>query len=169
MSDKMTIAQALRRIKKLKGQIAEHTQRARDGVSYVSTKVPVFRFADEVAAMKAAQDEMVDLDSRLAIANAMTFVKDGQVSLVLAKAIRVLQELKGEIAFLKSLFLRSETVREKEQSWSDETGKYTTTINDVVYVSDLSEKDRERQVRELQDRFEALNNAVEDANHTVLV
>jgi len=62
MSEKMTIAQALRRIKKLKGQIAEHNQRAIAGVSYDVTKVPSFRYAEAVEAMFAIQDEVVALE-----------------------------------------------------------------------------------------------------------
>lgn len=169
MSDKQTIAQALRRIKKLKGQIAEHTQRAVSGVSYVSTAVPAFRFADEREGMKTSRDEMIDLESRVAMANATAEVSDGSEKIVLAKAIRRLQEIKGDIAFLKGLHLRSETVRNREQEWSDEKATYITRFVDVVYVSDLSEKDRDQQVKALGDRFEALNNAVEDANHNVLV
>ncbi len=55
MSEKVTIAQALRRIKKLKGAIAENQQRANAGVSYDVSKVPAFRFQEAFAAMTAAQ------------------------------------------------------------------------------------------------------------------
>ena len=63
MSDKITIAQALRRIKKLKGQLAEHTTRAQQGVSYVQGKAPAFRYGEEVLARHAVQAEMLDLRS----------------------------------------------------------------------------------------------------------
>lgn len=46
MSDKTTVAQALRRIKKLKGLIAENEQRAKTGVSYDASKVPAFRYQE---------------------------------------------------------------------------------------------------------------------------
>lgn len=166
---KQTIAQALRRVKKLKGQIAEHTQRAQAGVSYLSTAVPAFRFNDEMAALKSDQEEMVDLESRIAVANATATVTDGAETINLAKAIRRLQEIKGQIAFLKGLHLRSETVRTREQDWSDEKATYITRFVDMTFVSDLTEKDRDQQVKALQDRFETLNNAVEDSNHSVLV
>lgn len=170
MSDKVTIAQALRRIKKLKGQIAEHTSRAQQGVSYVQGKVPAFRFQEEVLARAYARAEMLDLEARVAIANAKKTVTDTVGNkVVLARAVRQLQELKGEIAFLKGLNLRSETVREREQTWDDDQLKHITRVNEVVYVSDLTEHDRELQVKGLQDAFEVLNNAVEEANHTVLV
>lgn len=166
----VTVAQALRRVKKLKGQIAEHTQHITEGVSYVSTKVPAFRFESEMSALSSARDEMVNLEARVAVANANTIVTDSAGRKVtLSHAIRQLQELKSEIALLKGLNLRSETVREREQEWSDAECKTITHINEVVYVSDLSEVDRAARVKQLQNRFEALNNIVEDANHTVTV
>lgn len=165
----VTIAQALRRVKKLKGQIAEHEQRAKTGVSYVSTKVPAFRFSEEVLSMHLAQAEMLDLESRIAVANATAQVTVGTESFSMAKAVRALQEMKGQIAFLKGLNLRSEVLRERESEFSDEKNTYVTRYNEVTWVSDLSEKDRDQQVKDLQSHFETLNNAVEDMNHQVVV
>jgi hypothetical protein len=169
MSEKMTIAQALRRVKKLKGQIAENTQRCQLGVSYESTKVPNFRFQDSFEALTNAQLEMVKLESRIAVANATAYVPFKGENLLLARAVRMLQELKGQIAFLKGLHLRSETVKERNQEWDDVEMKHVHRVTEVQFVSDLSEKQRDSQVKEIQDTFEALNNAVEDMNHTVLV
>lgn len=171
MSDAtVTVAQALRRVKKLKGQIAEHTQHITEGVSYVSTKVPAFRFESEMSALVLARDEMINLESRVAVANANTTITDSNGRTVtLAHAIRQLQEMKSEIALLKGLNLRSEVVREREQEWSDAECKTLTRVNEVTYVSDLSETDRSTRVKQLQNRFESLNNVVEDANHTVAV
>lgn len=170
MSDKITIAQALRRIKKLKGQIAENSTRAQQGVSYVKDKAPAFSFREAVLALNVARNEMLDLESRVAVANAKKTITDTSgTKLTLAHAIRQLQELKGQIAFLRGLNLRDEVVREKETEWSDDQFKNLIRINEVVYVSDLSEQDRDREVKLLQDQFETLNNTVEEANHTVLV
>lgn len=170
MSDKVTIAQALRRIKKLKGTIAEQSTRAQQSVSYVQGKVPAFRFTVAVSQLTEARRELLDLEARVAVANAKkTVTNSSGEKIVLALAIRQLQELKGQIAFLRSLNLRSETVREREQNWDDEQMKHITRVNEVVYVSDLTESDRDREVKLLQDQFETLNNVVEEANHSVLV
>jgi hypothetical protein len=169
MSDKISIAQALRRIKKLKGQIAEHTQRAQQGVSYEQGKVPAFRFQEAVAAVKTAQKELIDLQSRVAIANAKATVADGTETVTHAEAIRRLQEIKGEIVFLKGLVLRNEVVKDRQQEWDDTEMKHLVRVVETTWVSDLSEKDRDTQVKALQDRFETLNNAVEDRNHKVTV
>lgn len=169
MSDKITIAQALRRIKKLKGQIAEQSTRAQQSVSYVQGKTPAFRFQESMALRATARIEMLDLESKVAVANAKkTVLHDGN-KITLANAVRVLQEMKGDIAFLRGLVLRAETVREKEQNWDDDTMKHINRVNEITYLSDLTEHDRDNQVKVLQDRFETLNNTVEEANHTVLV
>lgn len=165
MSDKLTVAQALRKIKKLKGQVAESSARAVIGVSYDSVKVPEFRFAESITAMTQSQLEMVALESRVAVANATTKVKHQGNDILLAQAVRTLQELKGQIAFLKGLHLRNEVVKERTNDWDDAEQKYKPRVVETTFVSDLSEKDRDRQVKELQNTFEVLNNSVEDANH----
>jgi len=169
MSTKITIAQALRRIKKLKGQIAEHTQRAQQSVSYEQGKLPAFRFNEEVHALKSAQNEMVDLQARVSIANAKASIMDGTDELSHSEAIRRLQEMKGEIAFLRGLNLRNEVVKSREQDYDEAKNTYVMRVTETVWLSDLSELDRDKQVRQLQDHFEALNNVVEDHNHKVAV
>lgn len=169
MSEEMTVAQALRRVKKLKGLVAEHTARARSGVSYVATEVPAFRFAEEVTALVAATQEMIDLESRIAVANSTATVKDGAQEVSLAKAIRTLQELKGLIDFYKGLSLSSGVEKVRTSDWDDDLGKTISRVEEITRVTDLSEKDRDQVVKAMQDRFEILNNEVEDANHKVLV
>lgn len=168
MSD-MTIAQGLRRVKKLKGLIAEYQQRAQAGVTYDTAKKPAFAFKEAVNSMFATQDEMVQLEARVAIANANATVQNGSTQMPMALAIRTLQELKGRIAFLKGLHLRNETVKNRETDWDDVEMKNITRTTETTYVSDLTEQDRDTQVKSLQDNFETLNNAVENANHTIRV
>jgi hypothetical protein len=169
MSENMTIAQALRRIKKIKGLLAEHRLRATMGVSYLLDKVPAFGFADEEAAMYLCIDELLNLESRVAVANANTMIQDNAVTMSLAKAIRSLQEIKGLISFYQSLNLRSGVEKNRHVDWDDNLNKNITTVDVVTYVSDLTEQDRDLKVKDFQDHFESLNNLVEDANHKVLV
>lgn len=169
MSEKMTIAQALRRIKKIKGQIAEHQQRAQAGVSYDVTKVPAFRFAEADEAMQLLQAELIGLEASVAVANAQGTVKFEGKDVVLALAIRSLQEMKGRIAFLKGLHLRNETVQTRTNDWDDTEMKHISRLTETTFKSDLSEQDRDKKVKELQNLFEELNNAVENANHTFVV
>jgi hypothetical protein len=169
MSEKMTIAQALRRIKKLKGHIAEHQSRAQAGVSYVAGKLPAFRFEEEKDAMLSDIEEMVDLEASVAVANANTKIVYDEEEVSLSHAIRQLQETKSFIAFLKGLHLRTETIRDRETEWDDNKMQNVSRVTEVVYTSDLSEQDRDEQVKALQNHFETLNNLVEDANHSTTV
>jgi len=169
MPERITIAQALRRVKKLKGFIAEHRARAVAGVSYISDKVPAFRFADEVAAMSELTKELIDLEARIATANATATIKDGEDEMTLSKAIRTLQELKGVISFYQLLNLRDGIEKNRESTWDDDLGKKITRVEEILWVCDLSEAERDRNVKSLQDRFEQLNNLVEDANHQIII
>ena len=169
MSDKITVAQALRRIKKLKGDIAEHTERAKAAVSYSANKVPFFRFNDEIASLKTAQNELVDLQSRVAIANAKATVVVAGNTMTQAEGIRRLQEIKGDIVFLKALYLRNETVKNFERNYDEIIEKYIVNTSEETWVSDISERDRDVQVKLLQETYEALNNAIEERNHKVTV
>ena len=169
MSDKMTIAQALRKIKKLKGTIAESKARAHLGVSYDVTKKPAFGFAESLEAALLATEEMVELECRVAVANANNNVVWEDSPRSLAFAVRYLQELKGQIAFLKGLNLRNETVKNRETDWDDVEMKHITRNVEAVFVSDLSEQERDDDLKELQECFETINDLVESANHTVLV
>lgn len=167
----MTIAQALRRVKKLKGLIGEHQGRAIMGVSYDNAKVPAFRFKDEVTAMENAVAEMVELESRIAVANATATVQESADSapIKLAMAIRVLQEIKGQIKFYQNLHVRAGVEKNRESDWDDNQEKSITRVVEVTWVSDITELEIDQKVKSLQNRFEALNNLVEDANHQVTV
>lgn len=167
--DKLTIAQALRRSKKLKGQIAEHQARATNGVSYDVKKIPAFKYKESADAMFALQDEVVDLETKVAVANATHTIETKEGPVPLARAVRTLQELKGKITFLKSLTLRNEVVVERNADWDSDSMQRITRTTETTFQSDLSEQDRDRLVKSLQDTFEALNNKVEAANHTVTV
>ena len=130
---------------------------------------PAFKFADEQTLWVAAKTDMLSLQSRVAIANANNSIEYDGVKMPLAFAVRTLEEIKGELALLKGLIIRSEVVKEREQEWNDEKCTTITRINEVTWVSDLSEQDRTASVKKIQDRHEDLNNAVEDANHRVFV
>lgn len=169
MSNKMTIAQGIRRVNKLKGLIAEAQGRATEGVSYQSDKVPAFRFADSVKTILDSSEELIDLQTRIAAANASATVSYGKKTLSLAKAVRLLEEIRGLIAFYKRLNLKSGVEKTRSQDWDDDACKTITRTEEITYISDLSEVERDTTIKELNDRFEKLNNAVEDINHVTMI
>jgi len=83
----------------------------------------------------------------------------------LAWAIRRLQEIKAEIAWLRGLQIREETEEVREQEYDDNRDRYVVVAREILHVSDLSEVKRAEEIEALHDLFEQINDAVEAANH----
>lgn len=165
----MTIAQALRRVKKLKGLMNELSARAASVVSYDRDHKPAFDFKATRAEIDRVRDELVMLEAAVAKANGSTNVEFEGKTTTLAEAIRRLQEFKAEMSWLSELSLREGTTRVPEQEWNDAAGRLVAKYRDVVHISDLKETERVAELAKLRDRFEALNDAVETANHRTAV
>jgi hypothetical protein len=162
---KMNIAQALRRIKKLKGRMGELSARAAASVSYDVTRKPAFDFRktrDEVAAIR---EELVTLEASVARANAVAEIECDERRMTVAEAIRRLQECKAEMAWLGQLGLRSGVERRQERDYDEATGRSVLVKHETEYAADLSEVERAAELETLRGRFERLNDAVEAANH----
>lgn len=165
----MTISQALRRVKFLKGRMAELSKRAAESVSYPAEHKPPLEFSASHDELAKVRKELVKLETALTCANTKATVEwDGQ-AIVLAEAVRWLQEYKAEVAWLQGLQLKAGTFRTPTREWDEESGHHVFGKVEATFVSDLSEVDRVRQVDELRDRFARLNDVVETANHHVMV
>jgi len=163
----MTISQALRRIKKLKGQLAENLIRSQAGVSYRVGAPPAFAFTASVQKADAIRQELVQLESRLAVTNATARIDFHGDCPTIAFAIRQLQELKSQIAWYRALPVRAHE-ETSEETWDyDEGGKHVRT--QVPWKCDLPEEKRATVVDDLQDQFDRLNDAVERANHATVL
>lgn len=163
----LTISQGLRQAKKLKGQLAELQNRAFTSVSYKASQKPAFDFADTLAKLESVRAELVSLETRIALANARATVQCDGADVPLVQAVRQLQELKGSIAWLKTLPSRAQTdTTEDEWDFTDD-GKRTKLP--VPWKCDLPEADRAAKAEALQAKFDALNDAVERANHTTVL
>jgi len=164
-ASRRTISQGLRHIKRLKGRMGELSVRASASVSYEAGKKPPFDFNATREEVGKVREELVRLEAAVARANATTDIRDGDRTLSLAEAIRRLQEIKAEIAWLSGLTLRQGTERAFEDAWNDEFHRLVRRPQEVTYESCLTEPQRVEQVDALRNRFEALNDAVEAANH----
>jgi hypothetical protein len=165
--EKMTVSQALRRIAKLKGQISELRTRAAAGVSYKSADKPAFDFKECVKSIAKTQTELVDLQTRIAVANANTTLTFGDQTLSLTEAIIQLQSMKGDIVWLKSLASRAQSETEERDYDFDDDGK--RKYIPVKWTCDLPEADRAGAVDVAQKKFDELNDEVERMNHTTQV
>ena len=166
---KMNIAQALRRIKKLKGRMGELTARAAASVSYDVSKKPAFDFKATRGEIATIREELVTLEASVARANAGAEIECDGRAMTVAEAIRRLQECKAEMAWLGQLSLRSGTERRTERDYDESSGRTVLVKHETEYAADLSEVDRAAEIETLRGRFERLNDAVESANHRVAV
>ena len=166
---KMTIAQALRKVKKLKGDLADLNAKVKMGCTFEKTKVPAFSFSDSYKKFKETSQELIELQSKIAIANSKNSIKVDKRSISLALAARETQEIRSEISLLKELLIRNEVVKTPDRNWDEITEKYVLKITETEYVSSLSEIERDTMIKELEAKYESINNALESANHSVTV
>lgn len=162
MSD-LTISQALRRIKKLKGELAEYTTLAHDSVSYQVNREPAFKFSECMEKAQVARGELLILQSRLAITNAQTTVKYDGKEMTLSQATRQLEEYKGQIKFIEGL-----PVRDHEKTYED-TFEYNDAMQRIKtsheFRCELPKAKQVEAVRSFKEKFDALNDAVENTNN----
>jgi hypothetical protein len=165
-----TISQSLRSIKRLKGQMAELSQRASECVSHEAGKQPHFAFAETRTKMDTIREDLVLLESAVAIANATTTIRVEDRSMTIAEAIRRLQEVKSEISWLTGLQLKEGTERVSDGfDWDEMSHRRTPQMREVTHVTALHEPERVAQIDALKERFERINDAIETANHVTPV
>ncbi len=163
----LTIAQALRRVKDLKGKVAKHNANALANVTHKTKNVPAFTFSIEVEASNAIVDEMIDLQTRISVANAKTTVDVGGKTRVLAWCTKKLAEIKGAIAWYASLGVRAqEKTTEEELEWVHQAGSGPEHVRVITeYTCHLPEAARAARVQKLEAEFAELNDIVETINH----
>lgn len=161
----MTIASALRRIKRLKGDMDALAQRAASAVSHLKDAAPAFPFKETRSLLNATRAELIQLRAAVARANATTTVEWAGKPITLAEAIGLLQEIKAEISWLRGLTIREGTTRSSEWDY-DDMGRRSRRVEEVTYVTNLTEVARAKELQDLADKFEHLNALVEAANHS---
>jgi hypothetical protein len=167
---KQTISQSLRAIKRLKGQMAELSLRASENVSHEASKQPHFAFVDTRTKVDEVREQLILLESSVAIANATTTIHVEERSMTIAEAIRRLQETKSEISWLAGLHLKEGTERVSDgYDWDEDPRRRTPKMREVTHVTALHEPERVAQIDALKERFERINDAIEAANHTTPV
>lgn len=165
----MTVSAALRRIKKLKGMIAERTLRAKAAASYDETKVPAFAFAAAVDEREKLVRDLIAHQSAVAVSNATTKLPSG---MPVASAVRMLDEIKGSIQFYKELNVRAhekEVDVEEEFDWNPSMTQKVRVERRKTWISSITQVQRAERVDSLTSKFEVLNNEVEVSNNRTTV
>jgi hypothetical protein len=167
----LTIAQALRKIKDLKGKIARHSQNAQASVTHKTKDEPAYAFGAEWEKATTLVDEMIDLQTRVGTANAgTTFDYEGKRRSLLW-CTKKLAELKGAIAWHQGLQVRAKgKTTEDEMQWQRVAGGGAEHVRaEVEYTCHLPEAERAARVQALEQKFAELNDLVETMNHRTAI
>ena len=175
MSSKMTLAEGLKARKRLKGELAKITKKMQESCSYQDSKIPEWDFVTESNNLVNVTRELVQLEGKIAKANALRSVKvpsnfvatmPNVESISLAEAIRWLSELKSQIALVTGLLVKFGDEESVDYRWNDKEDKQVRVDVKVKWHSALTEVSREALVKSLEDQFHALNNAVDKVNNS---
>lgn len=163
-----TIDQTLKYAAQLKKKIADARKRAESSLVYKQGETPPFSFSEMMAKEAAISNELAKIQGKLAVANATNTIEYKNDNISLSHAIRLLQELKGRIAWINGLgSLANEQTYSTEAIWDDQKSDYLR--KQVVTICNLPEADRAKLVDSLQDEFNLLNGLVDSANKTITI
>lgn len=169
--NEMTISQAIRKVKDLKGRIAKHQGYAASSVHYEVKNPPAYDFAAELRTVETMNVELLKLQTAIAVANATTSVEWNGGKVKLTWAIKRLEEIKGSIKWYETLGVTSQTdsVTESWEYQNDASGTLQRVRIEKPIKCDLPEAKRNETVQKLQDEFNRLNDVVETINHRTSV
>ena len=162
MSKPLTIARGLRRAKQLKGRVAELSSRLSGTTSWKDGDKPDFTFEETLEEHDKAVAELVNLRTDIARANAVGTIAFEGETIVLTKAIRLQDELKGRITLFKGFDLRQGSDRVHTGYDDRSRAVYEVVTHEAVWT----ERDRAEKIEALRARLETLNELLEEANHT---
>lgn len=163
----LTISQALRKIKDLKGKIARHSQNATSNVTHKTKDQPAYVFGAEWEKAAVLVDEMLDLQTRVAIANAKTTIDYEGKTRTLVWCTKKLAEIKGAITWHTALHVRAqEKTTEEELEWVQRAGSGPEHVRVAVeFTCHLPEAEKSARIQAFETKFVELNDLVETMNH----
>jgi hypothetical protein len=161
----MTISQGIRYAAKLKKKISDARDRALSSITHKSVQETAFKFDDMFDLSSSLISQLSKLQGKLSEANSFNTVQYKNDTISLSHAIKILQEIKGQIAWVKSLpSLQTYVVKTVEREWNSKEEEYVNIP--VEMICHLPEANKADVVDELQEQFDMLNSAVETVNQT---
>lgn len=162
----LTIKQAISYASQIKKRISDARSRASSSLNHKAGEETPFSFQEMLAKSDQLSDELAAVQGKLAVANATNTVDHKGQTLILSHAIRLLQEMKGKIAWLNGLPVQAtESLTSNEREWDETLDK--SVMKKTVTFCKLPEAKRAELVDALQDEFNLLNGAVELVNQVV--
>jgi hypothetical protein len=181
----MTIGQALRKIKNIKGEIKIAENLALANIVYLENERPKATFSSEWQRRGSLVDQLIKLQATIAESNALTQLEITPGVLVSrACLLRMLEEIKGTLAIYEKvptsrvLFPEHSNTRiltkEVHEDIFDAQGKYTgQRVIEKEYtqthICELTSEELRENIRQLKNSFERLNNLLEESNHKTVI
>ena len=167
MSEVKTVSQALRRIKELKGQLAQVSTRMQTSICWTEPgNKPPYEYKRLEGQRRELVSELVTLKAKLAKTNSLTNIVVAGKTMSLQMAVFILAESKAVVALLQGLGIREG----EERRTVDYDINHRPIYETIKIVSALSVLERDKEVATGEEAINELNGIVEDANHrTVLI
>lgn len=167
MAETMMVADALRRIGTLKGQMGEQRKRAEASVMWTGTKEgeedkPAFELKNCMEKTVGVRQELVRLQAAVHHANVGVKIDWDGRTITVDEAVRWREEYKSEIKWLKDLVVQAQSKITREEFGYDDDGKRVRVAK--VHHCALPEAERARLVDEAQDRHDRINLLIEKSN-----
>lgn len=161
----MNISERIRQIAGLKGRIAELERRLLSCAIWQNDEQPDFDFNEVYEQYEKAKAEMAESKGILANQNASVMILCSGKTISLAQAIALLQEIKGQIAFLDKVSTNRSKETQQQTEWDSGLGRHVNKTVEIKNHSALSAQEKVDMIEELRSKFAHLNSLVEAANH----
>ncbi len=163
---RMTVSQGLRAVSDLKGKLASHRAHAQGSSVYYENQKPAFDFKAELEGVEKTRVDLLRIQTAIAVANATTSIEWKGKTVLVAWAIRYLEELKGEIAWVDALPSAPQSKNQEESHHNRMVnGQYTVVPEVRVRICELPQAEQFKRSQQLKEEFNRLNDIVETSNH----
>lgn len=160
----MKISNLLRRIKALKGELAELTTKLVQSFSWIDDDKPDYDFKELVKIYGDTKNQLIKAKTDVAILNANRKISFKGNEITLTAAVHQLQELKDEIAFYTGI--QPNNRKEKRVGYEyDENSNRKQVVTEINHYSALTVQERDNKLKSLREDFAELNNLVECENN----
>lgn len=174
----MTVAQAIRKINALLGEIKECDEALRDCVVYRSSQEvagemtslpkPAFNFDDVLKERDAFVSELIQLRAAVAKTNASMTLNLGGKEMPLLVALHECFQIKATLTMLESIPSMDQAITENvdvRHEWNESADKVVDVRVKTTTVCEFTKVQKQQEVRALRRLFANLNNAIEAANN----
>lgn len=170
---RMTMGAAIRRIKQIQGEMDELVKQANTSACWAEGKEPPFKLEEIMKTRNALCDELIELKTALAKANATSIVRGVKDESGNERSpsywIKFLAEIKASLKLVSELPIRDrvlDTTVTREMEWNELKSEHVYVSKTQSFYSAMTRPEQVVLIKKLRDRFQVVNDALEAHNHT---